>query len=220
MQDQLKVLSIGCGCGVDLWGLYFAMQDTGGDPNENINYTGIDLTDWQYQDDLGIETAWFINQNITAWERMDENDYNVFIFPKCIGEFPETVFESICEIFTNTNFTENRIYGLCSLMDKGINSDAGRFSRIARIMRDNHGYQCLDPLDEYWTYSQQQGLRAICPSFVYPNDILDQVKELLHECPTFNDNDEACEDDCKYLNRWPILNTSYINYKLVRFERE
>lgn len=219
LQDQLKVLSIGCGCGVDLWGLNFAVQDTGGDPHERINYTGVDLTNWHYQDDLGIAAAWFINQDITTWTEMDDDDYNVFIFPKCIGEFPEPVFNSICQIFENTQFTENRVCGLCSLMERGLEADQARFRRIAQIMQNTHGYQCLDDLDEYWTVTEDQGLRAICPSFVYPNDIRPHVSALLNECPTFTHNGEPCDDDCENLNRWPILKASFINYNLLRFER-
>jgi hypothetical protein len=220
LPENLKVLSIGCGCGVDLWGLNFALLDLGADPAARINYTGIDLVPWAYQDNLGLPNARFLNQDITAWDRLDATDYNVFVFPKCIGEFPAQVSDSICAMFRNTNFNLARVCGLCSLMEKGKTADAARFTRIADIMRNTHGFRCLDETDTYWhARNPNQGLRAICYDFVYPQEIIDRVKVLLQECPTYQENGQGCQGDCNTLNRSPILKATYMNYKLLRFQR-
>lgn len=220
LTEKLNVLSIGCGSGIDLWGLYFAVKETGKDPGSFIRYTGVDIAPWVYQDKLGLKKVRFLTQNIADWKKMDRNDYNVFVFPKCIGEFPANIFESICKMFEKTQFSEKKVCGLCSLMDKGMNSDADRFRRIAQIMMESHGFHCLDELNNYWTAKRNEGLRAICPSFVYPDDILDRVKYLLNECPTYGEKEKACENDCANLNRWPILRTTSLKYKLLRFERD
>ncbi|MDX2111762.1 MAG: hypothetical protein SFY80_16130 [Verrucomicrobiota bacterium] len=220
LPDRLKVLSIGCGCGVDLWGLYFAIIDLGGVPGDRIEYTGVDLADWQYRDKLDMTHVRFLTQDITVWNRLDADDYNVFVFPKCIGEFPAPVYKSICNIFDNTHFQQTHICGLCSLMDKGIDADADRFNGIAQIMQDKHGFHCLDELNIHWHVEDQNiGLRTICPSFVYPNTHIERVKTLLNQCPNYVQHGEACKDDCIILNRSPILTSKYINYKLLRFER-
>jgi len=219
LAEILKVLSIGCGCGIDFWGLYFALKDSGKNPGKLINYTGVDIIAWQYQDNLGVEKVWFFNQDITQWTKMDERDYNVIVLPKSIGEFSESAFEKVCNIFINTKFSEEKICGLCSLMDKGKESDADRFLKIAKIMQDRHGFTCLDKLDQYWTVTKEKGIRGLCSNFVYPDDILEKVKSSLNECPTFSKNEEPCKDNCGHLNRSPILKTSFINYNMLRFQR-
>ena len=121
--ESLKVISIGSGCGIDCWGLYFAICDSGGDP-KRVNYTGIDIVKWKYQEILHIDNSYFINKDITEWTKLDENDYNVIVFPKSIGEFSDKDFNIVCDIFVNTDFSEKRICGLCSLMDIGKEGDA------------------------------------------------------------------------------------------------
>lgn len=220
LEGRLKVISIGCGCGIDLWGLNFAIQDTNNRLDMIDRYTGIDITDWLYRDDLNIQNASLIIQDISTWHQMDENDYNVFIFPKCIGEFTDEVFESVCRLFENTVFTENQLFGLCSLKTIGTNSDIDRFNQITRILENTHGYRSLDPLNEYMTCNPSPGLRRIFPQFVYPNNVLNNLNVLLTGCPTFSAANSACDHDCNDLNRSPILTAAYINYKLMRFERE
>lgn len=223
LPEQLNVLSIGCGCGVDLWGLYYAIRERRENPNTRINYTGVDLVEWRYRDPFGLQHVRFLNQDITAWEELDSHYYNVFVFPKCIGEFPDNVFDAICEMFTNSHFDEQRVCGLCSLMETGKEEDAARFRRIAQIMQTVHGFNCLDNLN---TYRQPQnprgGLRSanICPTFLYPNDLKPMVRNLLSECPTHQANGEPCQEDCEKLNRSPILLATYVNYQLLRFQRE
>jgi hypothetical protein len=221
LPNILKVLSIGCGCGVDLWGLNLAIRDHGADPAARINYTGIDLAPWAYQDDLGLPHVRFLNQDITDWDRLDATDYNVFVFPKCIGEFPTQVFNSICDMFQNTTFDRPRVCGLCSLMDMGHAADAARFTRIANIMQSTHAFRLLDEPNTYWHVpNPDRGLNTVCGDFDYPQEILDRVRVLLRECPTFQENREPCEDDCAAaLNKWPILRAIYVNYKLLRFQR-
>src|SRR5699024_9852346 len=82
---NLNVMSIGCGCGIDLWGAKFARDKKF--PEIDIRYTGIDMVDWDYRDNLDIEEAYFINKDINEIDSLDEYNYNIIIFPKSIGEF-------------------------------------------------------------------------------------------------------------------------------------
>jgi hypothetical protein len=219
LPPRLNVLSIGCGSGVDLWGLYFAIESTGGNPTEQIRYTGIDLIDWQYRDCINIPNVRFLQQNITAWQQLDASDYNVIVFPKSIGEFPVDVFADICAMFRASRFDCDRICFLCSLMDKGISGDSQRYQQIASIIEATHNYRSMDNANTHWHIPESHGLRWLCTDFVYPDDVKDGVDKLLNSCPTFVRNKTACKNDCTRLNRSPILNTSYIKYAVGRFER-
>jgi hypothetical protein len=222
LPERLNVLSIGCGCGADLWGLYYAIEAAGGTPHDRIDYTGVDLVDWQYRDTFGLQNVRFLQQNITEWEELNRSDYNVFVFPKCIGEFSDTVFGSICQMFAKSRFDRQHVCGLRSLMDVGKETDAARFRRIAQIMQAVHRFNCLDELNTYRRpQNPHEGLRSssICPSFLYPNDIKPKVKALLSACPTHEANGAPCEDECRKLNRSPILYATYVNYQLLRFQR-
>lgn len=220
LPQKLNVLSIGCGCGVDLWALHFAMQAVGRNPATDIDYTGIDVAAWQYQDTMAHPNVRFIRQDITQWNVLDRSDYNVFVFPKCIGEFPPNVYGSIRSIFRNSSFIQGRVCGLCSLMKMGLDADAARFREIAQIMTNAHGFQCIDELDKYWHVPEEKGIRAVCYPCVYPTDILTRMRQLIEECPTRLANGQPCKTDCtSRLNRSPILKTTFINYKLLRFKR-
>ncbi|MFC1588032.1 hypothetical protein ACFL54_06970 [Planctomycetota bacterium] len=217
--QQLKVLSIGCGSGIDLWGLYFAIKNKHLNPDEKIDYTGVDLVNWRYFDNMELEDVYFYQKNIADWEEMDEDNYNVIVFPKSIGEFSVPDFASLCKMFENTTFSEDRICVLCSLMELGRGSDMNRCKKIANILTKKHGYSCLDDTSKYWHY-KEAGIRKYCWDFVYPDNIKNYLDGLQRHCPTYIENGNvSCKDDCDNLNRSPILKTTYINYSMLRFKR-
>ncbi len=102
-------------------------------------------------------------------------------------------------------------------MDKNKASDAARSGQLVRAFRRN-GFTCMDSPLEYSTY-ESRGIRAVCPDFVYPNDVLSAAKALLEQCPTWRKTRTACETDCGALNRSPILRTDYMNYQILRLQR-
>lgn len=81
LEERFNILSVGCGCGIDFWGLRFAKQQT--NSQMNIRYTGLDIVDWQYWDSFN-EEVYFINTDIRELQCLDENEYNIIIFPKSI----------------------------------------------------------------------------------------------------------------------------------------
>ncbi len=217
---DLNVLSIGCGCGLDLWGLYLAFRHQLKKKAVAVRYTGVDIIDWRYWDTVALDEVYFANEDISTWKKLDEESYNIIVFPKSINEFSNESFDRICAAIANTKFTQGRVVAMCSLMVKGKEIDSQRFRRIANLLQKDHDYECMDELDEYWMVKKDQGIRAICPEFVYPQEIYDEVIKLQTACPQYALNGhKSCEDGCSSLNRKPILRTTYINYKLLRFER-
>lgn len=124
VDPPLNVLSIGCGCGVDYFGLDQALRLH---PMyaPDIRYTGIDVVRWKYTDKLGRDgSVFFLNQDITQWDKLDETSYNVIMFPKSIGEFSHPVFTHIKTMLQNSTFEQDRVCLACSLMDLGKESCA------------------------------------------------------------------------------------------------
>jgi hypothetical protein len=219
LPQQLNVLSIGCGCGVDFRGLEFAVRDSRKYADAQIDYTGVDIVDWEYQFSGSDNKSRVYHEDISQSSVLDYDDYNVLVFPKSIGEFPDAVFDAICRMFENAEFANDHIVLLCSLMDQGGFYDSQRVERMASALQ-KHGFKCLDSADEYWHMPGSSGLNNYCSGFDYPDGVLATVKSLANFCPTHNEQGGPCKSDCKSrLDRWPILTARYIKYALLRFER-
>lgn len=149
-----NIISFGCGCGIDLWGAKFARDKNF--PEIDISYTGIDMVDWDYRDNLDIEEAYFINKDINEIERLDEYNYNIIIFPKSIGEFDTNTFLKLKDIIANTYFIENKIILLSSIRNTRCNFDIDRLIEIIDIFIKKHNYISLDKKDIYWYYTTNE----------------------------------------------------------------
>jgi len=218
LPEQLNVLSIGCGCGVDLCGLKFAISHRGGEPDARIAYQGVDIANWHYQSNWGLNNAVFVNHDISQMDSLGNISNNVLVFPKSIGEFPPEVFENLRQTLENSSFSQDRVVVLCSLMNSGGLNEMSRLTRVSTALQSN-GFRCLDNTNEYWHTPNCNGLSNICPGFDYPDAVKDQIAGLKALCPTYNRNGVSCEADCDCLNRWPILTARYIKYAFLRFER-
>lgn len=133
LDNNLNIFSIGSGCGIDFWGAKFARDLHS--PETSICYTGIDSVDWDYKDNLGIEEHYFWHCNINSLDELDDDSYNVIIFPKSIGEFDLNTFYNLREVIKNSNFSENKLVVLSSLRKTRNDFD---IERIASII--NHQY--------------------------------------------------------------------------------
>ena len=215
--DPLNILSVGCGCGIDLWGLDFATED-----NREVmltTYTGLDIVDWQYRDDLDRDNVWYLQEDVTGLTELDEPGYNLIIFPKSIGEFDKTVFAHLQQVFRDTSFSRDKLCLICSLREARRSFDVERFASLASIMQETHGYTCLDDAKVYYSPHEKAGIRNIYSDFVYPNDLYGTVGNVLSLCPTFVENGEQCQSDCEILKRKPILNADKMSWQVLRFER-
>ena len=185
-------------------------------------YRGFDIIRWNYRHNFDDHNVTIIRKNLSALSKFRRKDYNVIIFPKSIGEFSEVIFGTIEQVLADSQFDQQRICLLCSVMKERCTqaSDIARFAKIADVLKNHHSFKCLDDPNKFWAYSGSQGIRKVCNDFVYPDEIKNYISILSEKCPTFIENNQACKADCLELNRHPILKTDYINYQAIRLEKK
>jgi hypothetical protein len=203
---------------VDYYGLHHALR-----PHRvyagDVRYTGLDIVPWNYQDSLGRGSVFFLEQDVTGWDKLDEATYNVIIFPKSIGEFSRQVFDHVKNMLKDSTFKRDQVCLACSLMDRGKESNIKRFAELARTMTADHGFTATKNPTSSWYFPKDQGIRGLYSDWIFPNDILDFLKELAEHCPKFELNGKSCRNDCSNLNRWPILKTGRIAYQALGLRR-
>lgn len=109
----MKILSIGCGNGIDYWAAWAAQrmlkQKTG--KGKRIEYTGLDLADWDRKWGIGkLRTtkehcvSYWIGDAVRYLKQTPVLNQNIFVFPKSISEFSEEDFDKLCEFFARAQF--------------------------------------------------------------------------------------------------------------------
>ncbi len=223
LDGKLNVLSLGCGCGVDYWGLHFALKHMGLDATKVVAYYGIDLYDWNYRDKLGNENVHFTKKDLTQIDTIIASKCNILTFPKSLGELDDAGFQRLCDALSKIEFVEGKICILCSVMTESWsrNRDVQRLKQLAEVF-ERLGYRTNDPKDRYLLPDQAKGtgLQKIVPGCVYPDDIKDIMITLNKYCPKFLRNSKPCKNDCETtLPRWPILTIDYLKFAMLRFSR-
>ena len=223
--NHFKVFSLGCGAYLDFYGLFYALQDHGtAEQAASFSYKGLDKTKWRYKEDLGVSHCHFVNAHINQWNSLDADDYNVIILPKSIGELSERTFKHLQTMLLHSNFTENNIVLISSIMQQHSPTDMCRFETIANVLTANLGFKNLDNNRTYFHIRDAGngfGLSNCCEDFYYPDEVKLSLENLLDRCPKFRKQKESCEDDCSdILNRNPILTASHIQFQINRFTRE
>lgn len=221
--DPFHVISIGCGCGLDYYGLELALRDNDRSAADSVCYTGIDIVEWGYTNDFDNDDYEIMVQNILDFNRIGEIDENVdvIVFPKSIGEFSDGDFNRLLRLFRNSNFNEDELVIISSIRKQHTGIDTQRMTSLLNLMESKHNYVCRSPKDEYTYYRNPVGLRTHFYDFVYPQTVLDFLIDLQNKCPNMLENDEYCEDDCEdnLKKKWPILKTDHIRYQLFRLAR-
>lgn len=224
-EDDIDILSIGCGCGVDYWGFHFSAKKRLKDNfRSTSSYTGYDIIPWEYREDIDNVNVKFFNSDIGDVKNLHSGKfaYNLIVFPKSISDLPEEAFKKLLKAFEATKFKRYKIAILCSLMldDDAQEYDWKRLNKIIEIMKEKHGYTCEDDLDTYYTGPDpKKGLRKAVPNFVYGLDIDSTISSTLNHCPNFIDNDESCKPNCSDINQQPILTQKYVNYAIRRLTK-
>ncbi len=101
-QDKIKAISIGCGTGIDYWGMSYAARVLGKAPESKLDYTGIDPVRWPYRI---TEAADMPEQDTVRYNEIVSDKYNAN------GERHSGLFhEAADEIKSCTDFNEYLYY--------------------------------------------------------------------------------------------------------------
>lgn len=220
--EKLNILSLGCGPLPDYWGLGAAYaEDYNGIDRDNIQYTGVDLIDWNYKDFSSIKIARsFVQMDFIEYlKNNDISDVNVVFFPKSICEIPMEKMDQLCSALSD-GLKKNKIALGVSLRNI---YDVDRIQMIADAMAKK-GYISSEIInnkdysitDEEGNITDYQPIQRLDEDFKYPPFILNYLKTLSDKVT--DPTDEEAEE-LKGLNRNPITKTKYIQYEIVIFER-
>lgn len=220
--EKLNILSLGCGPLPDYWGLGAAYaEDYNGIDRDNIQYTGVDLIDWNYKDFSSIKIARsFVQMDFIEYlKNNDISDVDVVFFPKSICEIPMEKMDQLCSALSG-GLKKNKIALGVSMRNA---YDVDRIQMIADAMAkkgyissviiDNKDYSITD---EEGNITDYQPIQRLDNDFNYPPFILNYLKTLSDKVT--DPTDEEAEE-LKELNRNPITKTKYIQYEIVIFER-
>jgi hypothetical protein len=215
----LNILSIGCGCGLDYYGLEYALRNTNRNCNTCVIYSGIDIINWSYRDNLNNTTCYFSNIDILNCHSLDNNDYNLIVFPKSIHEFREN-FDNLLTLLRNTDFSMDTIIIMGSISkEKALSEeDIQNFKKIENIFIEDHNLIDIGRYDEIIKHPQI-GIFKNIYNFDYPENIKDYLLNL----KTFCKNKSLCDKEIcvlKDLRPVPIQYTDYMKYRIKVFEKK
>jgi hypothetical protein len=219
--DEVSITSFGCGCGIDLWGLRFALEDRGLRLRGRVTYTGIDRTKWRYADMLAGSTAKLIIRDVTEVERLDPTT-NVVAFGRSLSEFDDSAFDALCEAVRRTNFVTDLIVLLAtrSATGKRKEDEERRLQVLSALLQERQGFGLRREKSVSHEGGKSVAIRTICPGFDYPDNMLEKVKALHSRCGRAVQQGEFCVG-CRFPKReWPILTTKFYSYIGLCHERE
>lgn len=207
------VLSIGCGCGIDLWALAIALKDVKRDPRD-LRWTGIDAVEWRHSDDVGLE-AWFLTpRSIGEFDRLPEEDYNVILFPKSIGELSEDELHKLLVAMGRTRLSQGRIAVMASMTAKWREEEErSRLHRFSDELRQNHCYKLRRERTIFSGESDAKSVKSVHEAFCYPPSMLRTLSSLPDSlCGVAQSEGKRCAD-CRFPERtMPITTLKYFRY--------
>jgi len=223
-KKSFRVLSVGCGCGLDYYALELALQKKGTTCAETVYYTGVDKIEWAYSNDFGNEDFKILLCDfigIGDVNKIQDKAFDIIIFPKSIGEFSDSDFKSLIKQFKNSTFPKKEIYIISSIRKEYTAIDQDRMANLLICLENEHGYDSNKPKTEYIYYKNSAGLRKDFYDFVYPDEIFYFLNKLDSKCPTQLRNKQFCESDCQQNlnNKRPILKNDHIRYQYFRLKK-
>lgn len=219
---NFSTTSIGCGNMIDYWSLKEALRENG-NIETVINYTGIDLIDWQYKMKCGeVDSLCFKQVNAIRYlEEIDGLVSDVYFFPKSISEFSNYDFIKICECFKNKPILKDKFCLLVSIRPVEIwdRTDINRVCSLVDAITSN-GFITEDNPDVYYYDDNADAyISYLDPQFNYPDEIKSILKNLTSRCIKENNKQFDCTK-CDKIDRNPILSAKYVQYQMFTFYRE
>jgi hypothetical protein len=216
----LKILSIGCGNGLDYWSAVSAATHKG--LNSKIKYLGIDIIEWKYRfckrehDEMSIE----ICDAVEYLKSKDELDCNIIVFPKSISEFSADTFKEICNSLKRVKFPSYSLRLLISVRstDSHTKKDMDRVAAIVKALQENEVKRFV-AIDDYLgpcVKLEKVGIRSIDKDFKYPENAKECLFKLDKMCESYKLIGRSCQDcDTSKLTRKPIFTTEKVAYKRI-----
>jgi len=226
-KNSLKVISIGCGAGIDFYALQLYITTNG--LNIELDYTCIDIIDWNYKPNE--KNFNFIHADINDIKDNIFDDVDLIIFPKILTELDSNTIKHIISLLESSSL-KDELYFLNSYITDDSHSKQidgiKQFAKICNALQAqqyvidnsaNFGFNkhkqisCLS----YAYLREHQGLRAIFKFFIYPQEILDILSELEKNC---NYAQESIECSQCNIGTFPMMNTKYIAYLVIKFNND
>lgn len=209
-EDNIKVLSIGVGSGLDFWGFAEAIVHL--NKTINVDYMGIDLVDWKYR----LKDIRFLQTSLENLTFDDFSDFtygkaNVMIFPKSIIEIPNNSISKFTNFLLDTNIRD--IWFIISYIKKGNKvSGIDKF----KIIHDKFiysGYKLTHGhLNEY-KESNDKDFKILYP-LDYKGGWMKDIKE---HC--YSKCNQPQIDRCNLVDQYPMLKKIHIAYGIYNFTR-
>lgn len=220
--SEVSVTSVGCGNMIDYWSLREALQENG-NGETIINYTGLDLIDWQYKIKSREADSFRFKQvdAIKYFKAAARLDSDVYFFPKSISEFTNYDFIKLCDCFRNTPIIKDTFCLLISIRPVDIwgRKDMDRVGELVNAIIAN-GYITEDDPNTYYFDDHADGYITYLDSqFNYPIGIIDTLRNLTSRCVTQDTYQSNCAK-CDKINRSPILTAKYVQFQMFTFYRE
>ena len=208
-KENIKILSIGCGAGID----YYALDKINDKPN--IDYFGVDLVDWEYKPDFP-----FAQLNIDQLNSDYFDNVNLIVFPKILTELNDEQIIHLAAAIVNSDLP-NEIYFLNSYITNDSN-DSSRIDGVSKfeiickeLIKNNFSIDGENSCSQYTYFKVHAGIRKYISSFVYPNEIKDFLYSLKFNCTEFDESDNNCTQ-CN-IGEYPMMNSKYIAYNVIKF---
>lgn len=216
VRDQVSVLSIGCGALIDYKSLKSLF------PNK-ISYTGIDKVDWNYKAEIKMGDNVELVLKTSAkdyFRRIPQMNADIYMFPKSISELSMEEINEVAQHFGNKQNKKEKFCVCVSLRNTPEHraEDMAKMEVIGRSIEKN-GYKPGDKNNYFYSFTDGgRGIKAYQKEYDYPEHVINGVSNLKEKCKAKGSMDK-CAGCGRCLNRFPILRTGEICYRIMKFER-
>lgn len=209
-KDNIKILSIGVGAGLDFWGFAEAVVHL--NKTINIDYMGIDLVDWKYRlKDIRFLQTSLENLTFENFSNFTYGKANVIIFPKSIIEIANNSISKFTNFLLDTNTRD--IWFIISYIKKGNKiSGIDKFKIIHDTFLDN-GYKII-----YGNINEHNESKDKDFKILYPLDYKGGwMKDIKEHCNSKCNQSQI--NRCNLVDQYPMLYKKHIAYGIYHFTR-
>jgi hypothetical protein len=214
-KEDIRILSIGVGAGLDFWGFTDVIVHL--NKSIDVDYIGIDLVDWKYR----FKDIRFLQKSLDDLSYEDFNNFtrgtaNVIIFPKSIIEMDISTIKKLANFLINTlsnKYYVNRdIWFIISYIKKGSKiSGIDKFKIIYDIFIENN-YQLVHGNIDKHNESIDKEHKIIYP-FDYKNSWMKNIQTYCYsKC------NQIQIKKCSLVGQYPMLYKKHIAYGIYNFK--